>query len=323
MKAIVTGGCGFIGHHFVEHLIKETDWDIVVIDKLSYASSGFDRLKDSEIFNNSRLSTYPIDLCVPLSEGVKYEIGEVNYIFHLAAETHVDKSISHPQEVISNNIISTINLLEYSRTLDSLKLFIYFSTDEVYGPAFNNKLFKENERHNPGNPYSASKSAAEMICHSYYNTFSTPLIVVNVMNAFGERQHKEKFIPKVINLLLDDQEIEIYTDSKGRKGSRFYIHSRNIAAAVLLISQKGNIGECYNIAGKDEITNLKMAQLIASTMNKELKYKITNTSRPGNDIRYGLDGTKLNKLGWNIPKDFESSLIKTIKWTLNNKKWLD
>ena len=224
MRVIVTGGCGFIGHHFVEHLIKKTDYEIFVIDKLSYASSGFDRLKDTEIFKNSRLTVYPIDLSLPLSPGIKYELGDIDYIFHLAADTHVDTSISNPSEMISNNVLSTVNLLEYSRELKNLKLFMYFSTDEVYGPAYDNKLFKENEKHNPGNPYSASKSAAEKICLSYKNTFSTPLIVVNVMNAFGERQHCEKFIPKVIKKILNNEEIEIYTDSKKRDGSRFYIH---------------------------------------------------------------------------------------------------
>ena len=328
-KIIITGGCGFIGHHFVEHLCLNTDWEIIILDKLSYASMGLDRLKNTNIFDKykDRIKIFTIDLILPISEGIKKEIGDdVDYIIHMAAETHVDNSIKDPIFVINNNINSTVNLLEFARHLPKLKHFFYFSTDEVFGPALNNKLFKEWERHKPTNPYSASKSSAEQICISYENTYKVPLIIVNVMNAFGERQHIEKFIPLCIKKILNNEKIYIHSyPDKKTSGTRFYIHARNIANAVLFLIKNGIIGEKYNISGEKEISNLGMAQMIAKIMNKELNYEMVDfhTNRPGHDLRYGLDGSKLFNLGFNLPLTFEESLKKTVQWTLNNSKWLE
>ena len=328
-KIIITGGCGFIGHHFVEHLCLNTDWEIIILDKLSYASMGLDRLKNTNIFDKykDRIKIFTIDLILPISEGIKKEIGgDVDYIIHMAAETHVDNSIKDPIFVINNNINSTVNLLEFARHLPKLKHFFYFSTDEVFGPALNNKLFKEWERHKPTNPYSASKSSAEQICISYENTYKVPLIIVNVMNAFGERQHIEKFIPLCIKKILNNEKIYIHSyPDKKTSGTRFYIHARNIANAVLFLIKNGIIGEKYNISGEKEVSNLGMAQMIAKIMNKELNYEMVDfhTNRPGHDLRYGLDGSKLFNLGFNLPLTFEESLKKTVQWTLNNSKWLE
>lgn len=328
-KIIITGGCGFIGHHFVEHLCLNTDWEIIILDKLSYASMGLDRLKNTNIFDKykDRIKIFTIDLILPISEGIKKEIGgDVDYIIHMAAETHVDNSIKDPIFVINNNINSTVNLLEFARHLPKLKHFFYFSTDEVFGPALNNKLFKEWERHKPTNPYSASKSSAEQICISYENTYKVPLIIVNVMNAFGERQHIEKFIPLCIKKILNNEKIYIHSyPDKKTSGTRFYIHARNIANAVLFLIKNGIIGEKYNISGEKEISNLGMAQMIAKIMNKELNYEMVDfhTNRPGHDLRYGLDGSKLFNLGFNLPITFEESLKKTVQWTLNNSRWLE
>ena len=328
-KIIITGGCGFIGHHFVEHLCLNTDWEIIILDKLSYASMGLDRLKNTNIFDKykDRIKIFTIDLILPISEGIKKEIGDdVDYIIHMAAETHVDNSIKDPIFVINNNINSTVNLLEFARHLPKLKHFFYFSTDEVFGPALNNKLFKEWERHKPTNPYSASKSSAEQICISYENTYKVPLIIVNVMNAFGERQHIEKFIPLCIKKILNNEKIYIHSyPDKKTSGTRFYIHARNIANAVLFLIKNGIIGEKYNISGEKEVSNLGMAQMIAKIMNKELNYEMVDfhTNRPGHDLRYGLDGSKLFNLGFNLPITFEESLKKTVQWTLNNSQWLE
>jgi len=330
MKTVlVTGGCGFIGHHVVEHLLINTDWDIVIIDKLSYASMGFERLKDPIFEDNirsTRLKIITWDLMTEISIGLVKELKNINIIIHMAAETHVDNSIKNPNFVIQNNIMSTVNLLEFAKTLQELETFFYFSTDEVYGPALNNKLYKEDERHNPTNPYSASKSAAEQICVSYCNTFKLPIIRINVMNAFGEKQHIEKFIPKVIKSLLNDEIIYIHSyPDKKQSGTRFYIHARNIAAGVLFILKNGTIGESYNITGEKEVSNLEIAETISKIMNKELKYEMVDfhSSRPGHDLRYGLDGNKLKNLGWELPLDFEKSLEKTVLWTVKNPKWLE
>lgn len=326
-KIIITGGCGFIGHHFVEHIYKNTDWQMIIIDKLNYASFGLERLRDMNLLDNGRVKSIIWDLSKELTCGIKYEIGsDVNYIAHLAAETHVDNSIKYPKKFIKNNIMSTINLLEYSRELKKLEIFFYFSTDEVYGPALGNKLFKENEMRNPTNPYSASKSASEDFCIAYYNTYKIPIMRVNVMNAFGERQHVEKFIPKVIHSILNNNTVYIHSyPDKITSGSRSYIHARNIAAAILFLLKNAKIGESYNISGEREISNLELAKLIAKIIGKELKYEMVDfhSDRPGHDLRYGLDGSKLEKLGWKPPINFEESLEKTIEWTLNNKKWLN
>lgn len=326
-KIIITGGCGFIGHHFVEHIYKNTDWEIIILDKLSYASNGFERLRDTDTLNNTRVKVFTNDLINPLPDGIIKEIGnDIEYIIHMAAETHVDNSIKMPKLFIDNNVTSTLNMLEYARTLPNLKKFFYFSTDEVFGPALGDTLFKEWDRHKPTNPYSASKSAAEQICVAYENTFKTPLVIVNVMNAFGERQHVEKFIPLCIRKLLNNEKIYIHSyPDKQTSGTRFYIHGRNIAAAVLFLINNGEIGEKYNISGEKEVSNLEMAQLIAKFMNKELDYELIDfhSDRPGHDLRYGLDGSKLFEMGFQLPVNFEESLQNMVKWTLENQKWLD
>lgn len=325
-KIIITGGCGFIGHHFVEHVFKHTNWDIVIIDKLTYASMGYARLKDTGTLESDRVTLFCYDLVNDISVGLKKEIGDINYIVHMAAETHVDNSIKDPELFVHNNVMSTLKLLEYARTLPKLENFFYFSTDEVFGPALGNTLYKEWDRHKPTNPYSASKSAAEQLCVAYENTYNIPLMVVNVMNAFGEKQHVEKFIPLCMKKILNNETIHIHSyPNKQKSGTRFYIHARNIASAVLFLIQNGEIGEKYNIAGEKEVSNLDMAQFIADTIGKPLQYELVDfhSSRPGHDLRYGLDGSKLLNMGWSIPVSFEESLQKTILWTLKNQQWLE
>jgi len=320
MKTIlITGGCGFIGSHFVEHVLKKTDWNLVIIDKLTYASFGFDRLREIKAINNPRVKIITWDLCVQISDSLMKEIGDINYIVHMAAETHVDNSISTPVPFIKNNIMSTVQLLEYARKLDNLEIFFYFSTDEVYGPALGDKMFSEDERHNPTNPYSASKSSAEMICMSYHNTYKVPVMRINVMNAFGEMQHDEKFIPKIIGKILKGEKVEIHSYPDGKtSGTRFYIHARNIAAGVLFLIKNGKIGESYNLTGEREISNLEMAQMIARIMGKELIYEMVDfhSDRPGHDLRYGLSDKKMKSMGWQLPVNFEESLEKTVKWEI-------
>jgi dTDP-glucose 4,6-dehydratase len=324
---VLTGGCGFIGHHFAEYVFKNTDWNIIIIDKLSYASLGLNRLRNNELLYSDRVNVFTLDLCNELSEGVKKEIGDnINYIVHMAAETHVDNSIKEPMKIISNNVNSTVYLLEWAKTLKNLEIFFYFSTDEVFGPALGDTLYNEWDRHKPTNPYSASKSAAENICIAYENTYKIPLMIVNVMNAFGERQHVEKFIPLCIKKILNDELIHIHSyPDKIISGTRFYIHAQNIASAVLFLINNGKIGEKYNISGEKEVSNLELAQLIAKYIGKELKYEMVDfhSSRPGHDLRYGLNGNKIYDLGWCPTFDFEKSLEKTVNWTLNNLEWLE
>lgn len=310
----------------MEHIFRTQDWRIVVLDKLTYASKGFSRFDSFGIRNHPRLCLFTWDLCQPITDGLRREIGHVDYIVHMAADTHVDNSILEPVDVIHNNVMSTVHLLEYARTLPTLQRFFYFSTDEVFGSAPPGTAYQEWDRHRPTNPYSASKSAAENICLSYENTYKVPLVIVNVMNAFGERQHVEKFIPKVVRSVLRGDTLSIHADVSCRvPGSRFYIHARNIASAVLFLVEHGVIGDKYNIRGEREMDNLELAQFIADVLQRPLKYNMVNfhESRPGHDLRYCLDGSKLETLGWSPPVTFTESLRKTIEWTVQNPEWLD
>lgn len=244
----------------------------------------------------------------------------------MAAESHVDNSISNPKNSFHNNINGTIETLEYVKTLPNLEMYFYFSTDEVYGSAPKGTAFSEWDRHKPTNPYSAGKSAAENICIAYENTYKIPLMSVNVMNAFGARQHVEKFIPKTIKNILNDNKVLIHSyPDKKEAGSRFYIHARNIAAAILFLLDKGSVGEKYNVVGEKEVDNLEMASFIAKVIGKPLKYEMIDFhgDRPGHDLRYSLSGEKMDSLGWELPHSFEESLKNTVEWTVANQKWLN
>lgn len=326
MKVLITGIAGFIGSHMVRYLLDNTDWDIIGIDILSYVSKGWSRLKELGCYESPRVRYFTWNLEHEISEGLMKEIGHVDIIIHMAAETHVDTSISNPIHCIKNNVLSTVNILEFARTLPNLKFFQYFSTDEVFGPAPAGTNFKESDRHNPTNPYSASKSASESICISYQNTFGIPLVISNLMNAYGITQYKEKFIPKIISKLLKSEEIIIHTEADGiTPGSRFYIHVSNICSATLFILKNGTIGEKYNIRGEKEVSNLELATKIASILNIDLKYKLmaVHDDRPNHDTRYALDGTKLSSLGWKHENDFDDLLKETVLWTITNQSWLE
>ena len=325
-KVLITGGCGFIGHHVVEHFLLNTDYEISIIDKLNYASFGLDRLRSIPCDRDPRVKVFTADLSYPLSQGLKQELGDINTIIHMAAESHVDNSIKEPRVFFQNNINGTVEMLEYARELDSLENFFYFSTDEVYGYAPDGVDYKEWDRHKPTNPYSAAKSAAENICVAYENTYKIPVMSVNVMNAFGQRQHVEKFIPMTIKNVLHGNRVLIHSyPNKERAGSRFYIHARNIAEAVLFLTKKGELGEKYNIVGEKEVDNLELAQFIANVVGKPLNYEMVDfhSKRPGHDLRYSLCGEKMNSIGWEIPVGFEEALTKTIEWTLENQRWLE
>jgi dTDP-glucose 4,6-dehydratase len=324
-RVMITGGCGFIGHHMVEHILRETDWEVVVIDKLTYASMGYDRLRSFGGLDNSRVKVFPIDFILPFSVGARKEIGDINIIIHMGAESHVDNSIKDPRLFFNTNINGTIELLEYARTLDNLELFFYFSTDEVFGSAPSGVAYGEWDRHRPTNPYSASKSAAENICIAYENTYNLPIMTINVMNAFGQRQHVEKFIPNTIRKVLHGEKVLIHSyPDRQKAGSRFYIHARNIAAAVLFLLGNGSVGEKYNVVGEKEVDNLEMAQLIAHHLDMALDYEMVDfhSSRPGHDLRYALSGEKMASMGWELPVNFEDSLRKTVEWTVKNPSWL-
>lgn len=331
-RVLITGIDGFIGHHLAEAILKNTDWKIVGLSKID-ASSTLHRLSDMEDWANQfhdRFEFVYHDLRAPINHYVANRIGPINYIFHLAANTHVDRSIEVPMEFVLDNVVATCNILEYARELDGLELINYFSTDEVFGPAPEGVAYKEWDRYKSSNPYAATKAGGEELAYSYYNTYKLPLFITHTMNVFGERQHPEKFVPKVINAVLRGERIFIHSNAdKSKAGTRHYVHARNVAAAILFLVKQFEdgqeiIGDKFNVAGEQELDNLELAQFIAKTVGKELIYEMTDfhSSRPGHDLRYALDGSKLQNMGFSYPKTFEDSLQKTVEWYLEHPKWL-
>ncbi|OUX36970.1 MAG: NAD-dependent epimerase [Candidatus Pelagibacter sp. TMED273] len=336
-KILITGGAGFIAHHVVDLILKKTDWEIVTLDRLDF-SGNLNRLQEVvrsyDKINQKRVKVVFHDLKAEINPEVKALIGKVDYIAHLAAGSHVDRSIKYPLEFVKDNVLGTANMLEFARSIDSLQKFIYFSTDEVFGPALNGKQFKENERYNSTNPYSASKAGGEELVVAYENTYGLPGIITHTMNVFGERQSVEKYIPMVIKKVRDGELVTVHSDSSKKiAGSRHYIHAGDVADALFFLinydtfslpaDESGIKCQKFNIVGRDEIDNLSLAQFIAKVQKKSLKYEMVDfhSSRPGHDLRYALDGTKMKDMGWE-PKSAYERLEETIHWTLKNDRWL-
>ena len=336
-RALITGGAGFIAHHMIGQILKNTDWEVITLDRLDY-SGNLNRLHDLMLTFDpevrKRVKIVHHDLKAELNPLVRSEVGNVDYIIHLAAGSHVDRSIDYPMEFVMDNVVGSVNILEFARTQKNLERFVYFSTDEVFGPAPDGIKYKENDRYNSTNPYSATKAAAEEIAVAYENTYGLPIYITHTMNVFGERQHPEKFIPMCIKKTRDGESVTIHSDStKTIPGSRHYIHAEDVADAVLfLLDYEGEFektwggAKCpkFNIVGSEELNNLDLATIIAEAQGKELKYEMVDfhSSRPGHDLRYALDGDKMKKLGWEPAKSVRERIAEVTKWTLDNERWI-
>jgi dTDP-glucose 4,6-dehydratase len=337
-RALITGGAGFIAHHLIGYLLKHTDWDIVTLDRLDY-SGNLNRLHDILMYNHTpetrkRVQVVYHDLKAELNPLIKSTIGEVDYVLHLAAGSHVDRSIEYPMEFVLDNVVATCNILEFARTQKNLERFIYFSTDEVFGPAPNNIKYKENDRYNSTNPYSATKAGGEELAVAYQNTYGLPVYITHTMNVFGERQHPEKYIPMCIKKARDGETVTIHSDSTCTiPGSRHYIHAEDVSDAILfLLNYQGTFepddtgAKCpkFNIVGSEELNNLELAQIIAEAQGKELKYDLIDfhSSRPGHDLRYALDGSKMKEMGWEPTKSVRERIAEVTNWTLENNRWI-
>ena len=338
-RALITGGAGFIAHHLVSHLLQNTDWEIVTLDRLDY-SGNLNRLNDLLIREHDEQTRKRVkivfhDLKAELNPLVRSEIGNVDYILHLAAGSHVDRSILYPMEFVMDNVVATCNILEFARLQkDNLERFIYFSTDEVFGPAPNGIKYKENDRYNSTNPYSATKAGGEELAVAYENTYNLPIYITHTMNVFGERQHPEKYIPMCIRRIRDGETVTIHSDStKTIPGSRHYIHAEDVSSAILfLLNHQGTFkptwgnAKCpkFNIVGAEELNNLELAKIIADAQDKELNYELVDfhSSRPGHDLRYALDGSKMKEIGWEPTKSVKQRIFDVTKWTLSNDRWI-
>lgn len=332
-RILLTGAAGFVGSHILSHLLKETDYEIVCICSWKHKGEPY-RILDDENYqkNKDRVKIITHDLVSKFTERQMLELGlgeRFDAFLNVAAESHVDRSITEPEVFIRNNTDIMLTMLDLARNLKP-KLFLQFSTDEVYGQAPKGVDHKEWSPIVPSNPYSASKACQEAIAISYWRTYGIPLIITNTMNVFGERQDKEKFVSLCIDKIRKGDEITIHGYPDGvTAGSRFYIHARNVASAILFILE--NIEpEMYpdverpvrfNVVGEKEVDNLSLAKLIANYVGKDLIYKLVDfhSSRPGHDCRYALNGDKLAEAGWKPKISFEESLKTTVDWTIKNK----
>ena len=329
-RILITGSAGFVGSHLVEHIIANTDWNIVGIDSFRHRGDSLRIFQDPK-----RYDIITHDLTTPISDRLIKKIGHVDYIINMASESHVDRSITDPEDFALNNFKLVLTMLEYARKTKP-EVFIQISTDEVYGAALNDHDHKEWEMMLPSNPYSGSKASQEAMCISYWRTYNVPVIITNTMNMVGERQDKEKFLPMIINKINAGQEVTIH-GNEDVIGSRYYLHARNHADALLYLIKNTTptlyhdsmtetiLPDRYNIVGDIELNNLELAQMVADILGKKLYYKLEDfhAARPGHDRRYALDGTKLKELGWKAPITFEQTLKKTISWTLDSPEWLE
>ena len=336
-RVLITGGAGFIAHHLIGQILETTDWEIISLDRLDY-SGNLNRLHDIMLtFDPSirkRVKIVHHDLKAEINSLVRSEIGKVDYILHLAAGSHVDRSIDYPMEFVMDNVVGTCNILEFARHQPNLERFVYFSTDEVFGPAPSGIKYNENDRYNSTNPYSATKAGGEELAVAFHNTYNIPIYITHTMNVFGERQHPEKFIPMCIKRARDGESITIHSDStKTIPGSRHYIHAEDVASAVLfLLHHQGTFSptwgnaKCpkFNIVGSEELNNLELAKIIADAQEKELFYEMVDfhSSRPGHDLRYALNGDKMKQLGWEPSKSVRERINQVTKWTLKNDRWI-
>jgi len=340
-NVLITGGAGFIAHHLISYLLKNTNWNIISLDRLDY-SGNLNRLDNilSKVSKEekSRVKVVFHDLKSGINPWIIKEIGDVDIILHLAAGSHVDRSIDHPMEFVMDNVVGTANILNYARELNEekkLERLIYFSTDEVFGPAPDGIDYKENDRYNSTNPYSATKAGGEELAVAYENTYNLPIYITHTMNVFGERQHPEKFIPMCIKKIRDGESVTIHSDkSKKIPGSRHYIHAEDVAEAIYFILTKKLVDEIdfggakcpkFNIVGSEELNNLELAKIIAASQGKKLKYEMVDfhSSRPGHDLRYSLSGEKMKKLGWQPSIKLTERIKQVVDWSLNNENWIE
>lgn len=334
MKIIVTGGAGFIGSAVIRHIINDTTHEVLNLDKLTYAGN----LESLEsIQDNSRYHFKKIDICNYIAVQSAFTKFQPDLVMHLAAESHVDRSIDGPSDFIQTNIIGTYTLLEVSRhywnSLDHTKQaqfrFHHISTDEVYGDLEGTTdLFTETTSYAPSSPYSASKASSDHLVRAWNRTYGLPTIVTNCSNNYGPYHFPEKLIPLVILNALDGKPLPIYGDGQQ---IRDWLYVEDHARALYKVVSEGIDGETYNIGGHNEKANIDVVKSICQILD-ELKPREDNTpysdliifvkDRPGHDLRYAIDASKIQEaLGWVPMESFESGIRKTVEWYLNNLEW--
>ncbi|MDR2926687.1 MAG: dTDP-glucose 4,6-dehydratase [Cytophagaceae bacterium] len=328
---LITGGAGFIGSHVVRLMVnKYPQYNIINMDALTYAGN-LENLKDVELKQNYRFKK--IDITDEKMVGRLFGTEKIDGVIHLAAESHVDRSINNPLEFIRTNIMGTVNLLNSARLAwkDNMegKRFYHISTDEVYGSLGETGLFTETTSYDPRSPYSASKAGSDHLVRAYFHTFGLPVVISNCSNNYGTHQFPEKLIPLAINNIKNNKQVPIY--GKG-ENIRDWLFVEDHASAIDTIFHKGETGETYNIGGNNEWKNIDLIYLLCNIMDKELgrpegsseKLITFVKDRAGHDQRYAIDPSKLvHELGWKPSLQFEEGLTKTVRWYLENQQWLN
>ncbi|MBB1399450.1 dTDP-glucose 4,6-dehydratase [Pseudoalteromonas sp. SG44-8] len=331
----VTGGAGFIGSALVRFLINETEHTVVNFDKLTYAGN-LESLRSVE--ESERYHFVQGDICDREKVSAVCAQYQPDFIMHLAAESHVDRSIDGPGEFIQTNIVGTYELLEAARSYyatlsDDKKAdfrFHHISTDEVYGDLGETGLFTEETSYEPSSPYSASKAASDHLVRAWHRTYQLPVVLTNCSNNYGPYHFPEKLIPLIILNALEGKQLPVYGDGKQ---VRDWLFVEDHARALYKVVSEGKLGDTYNIGGFNEKQNIEVVTTICNHLNDLIKDKPANvtdfkelitfvTDRPGHDVRYAIDATKINKeLGWHPEETFESGILKTIQWYLGNQTW--
>lgn len=315
MKILVTGGAGFIGSNFVHHIYRErADWQITVLDALTYAGNK----QNLDGLDESRVNLVVGNICDDTL--VDKLFSEADAVVHFAAESHNDNSLHNPRPFLDTNIIGTYTLLEAARKHD-VRLH-HISTDEVYGDLEldDPNKFTETTPYNPSSPYSSTKAGSDMLVRAWVRSFGVKATISNCSNNYGPYQHVEKFIPRQVTEVIEGRKPKLYGTGEN---VRDWIHTEDHSSAVLTILEKGKIGETYMIGAEGEKNNKAVVELILELMGKDPKEYDHVNDRPGHDLRYAIDATKLkNELGW-APKytDFKSGLADTIKWYQENENW--
>ena len=336
MKVLVTGGAGFIGSALVRRIINETGHSVVNLDKLTYAGN-LDSV--SECCDSSRYAFEQADICDREAMDRVFVTHQPDAVMHLAAESHVDRSIDGPGDFVQTNLVGTYTLLEAARSylagLDDKRSgafrFLHVSTDEVYGDLHGkNDLFREDTSYAPSSPYAASKAGSDHLARAWGRTFKLPVLVTNCSNNYGPCQFPEKLIPHMILNALQGKPLPIYGD--GRQ-IRDWLYVDDHARGLRTVLETGEIGETYNIGGWNEMQNIEVVKIICALMDEMVEDKpddiekfedlITYVKdRPGHDVRYAIDATKIHReLGWKPAESFETGIRKTVRWYLDNRQW--
>jgi dTDP-glucose 4,6-dehydratase len=311
MKVVITGGAGFIGSSYVRQaLAAHPDWRITVLDKLTYAGSR-ENLPD-----DPRLSFIEGDICDAAT--VQSALAGAEIVIHMAAESHVDRSIMGGREAVQTNVVGTFNVLEAARAL-SLQRFVHVSTDEVYG-AITEGLFTENSPLNARNPYSASKAAGDRLAYAYFVTYGLPVLITRPCNNYGPRQYPEKLVPFFVYRALHDEPLPVYGDGMQ---VRDWLHVEDHCRALDTLLTAGELGQAYNIPAGNERTNMETIRLILDELGKPESLIRYVTDRPGHDVRYALDGSRIAALGWKPEIAWEQGMRATVRWFVEHRDWLE